>query len=90
MLSNCFFFISIQLIKLDDDKEKLDNDWYIAARNKSLLKNESTGDRRQLLDDNNAKIKTKSFLGNEISELNAMSKLSLLDGDDEKLKMDDK
>ena len=54
------------------------------------MKNETAGDRRQLLDDSNAKSKTKSFLGNEISELNAMSKLSLLDGDDEKLKMDDK
>ncbi|CAH1722389.1 unnamed protein product [Chironomus riparius] len=75
---------------MDDDKQKLDNDWYIAARNKSLLNNESVGDRRQLLNDNKAKSKTKSFLGNEISELNAMSKLSLLDGEDEKLKMDDK
>jgi len=42
------------------------------------------------LDDNSAKSKTKSFLGNEINELKAMSKISLLEGDDEKLKMDDK
>jgi hypothetical protein len=55
-----------------------------------MLKNETAGDRRQLLDDNNAKSKTKSFLGNEINELNAMSKLSLLEGEDDKLKMDDK
>lgn len=73
-----------------DDNEKLNNDWYIAARNNSLIKNETAGDRRQLLDDNNAKSKTKSFLGNEINELQAMSKISLLEGDDEKLKMDDK